>query len=91
MAKKETKEAPAKVWERKDRTYYLLGNQSPLTYTISSKNIMWYDEELGYEREIKYTANQKTPFVDEFKGQSRLEHIVFSDGVLSVPKEKVVL
>ena len=23
---------------------------------------MWYDEELGYEREIKYTANQKTPF-----------------------------
>ncbi len=91
MAKKETKTAPVKSWERKDRTYYLLGNQSPLTYTISSRNIMWYDEELGYEREIKYTANQKTPFVDEFKGQSRLEHIVFSDGVLSVPKEKVVL
>ena len=52
---------------------------------------MWIDKELGYEREIKHTANQKTPFVDEFKGEARLEHIIFRDGVLFVPKEKVVL
>jgi hypothetical protein len=52
---------------------------------------MWYDEEKGYEREIKYTLNQKTPFVDEFKGEVRLDHIVFRDGVLNVPKEKTVL
>ena len=52
---------------------------------------MWYDEEKGFEREIKYTTNQKTPFVDEFKGNARLEHIVFKDGVLNVPKEKVIL
>ena len=41
-----------------------------------------------YERELKYTLNQKTCFVDEFKGDARLGHIVFEDGVLIVPKEK---
>ena len=86
MAKKETNK-----WERKDRTYYLLNGKSPLTCTIKSKAIFWYDEEKGYERELKYTLNQKTPFVDEFKGDARLGHIVFEDGVLNVPKEKQTL
>lgn len=89
---KTVKEEPKKpIWERKDRTYYLTGNNQPLTFRLKSKNIMWYDEEKGFEREIKYTVNQKTPFVDEFKGPARMEHIVFRDGVLNVPKEKVVL
>jgi len=79
------------TWERKDRQYYLIGDKQPIVYLLKSKNIMWYDKDLGYEREIKYTTNQKTPFVDEFKGQSRLDHIIFRDGVLNVPKEKVVL
>jgi hypothetical protein len=78
-------------WEYKDRQYYLLGDNSPIVYILKSRNIMWFDKELGYEREIKHTANQKTPFVDEFKGEARLEHIIFRDGVLFVPKEKVVL
>ena len=94
MAKKATTQNQSQVkptWERKDRTYYLLKGMEPLSYRIKSKNIMWYDEEKGFEREIKYTTNQKTPFVDEFKGSSRLEHIVFRDGVLNVPKEKVIL
>lgn len=75
-------------WVSKDRTYLLKGGKTPLTYTIRSRNIYYFDEELGYERELKYTVNQKTPFVDEFKGQARLAHIVFEDGVLFVPKEK---
>jgi len=79
------------TWERKDRQYYLLGDKQPIVYILKSKGIMWYDEEKGYEREIKYTLNQKTPFVDEFKGEVRLDHIVFRDGVLNVPKEKTVL
>jgi len=83
---------PAKQsWEIKDRIYFLKGNRNALTYTIKSKNIYWFDEELGYEREIKYTTNQKSPFVDEFKGPARLGHIVFTDGALSVPKEKQTL
>lgn len=79
-----------KNWEIKDRTY-ILKNISPMTYTIKSRNIYWFDEEKGYERELKYTANQKTPFVDEMKGPERLEHVVFRDGVLSVPKNKQTL
>jgi hypothetical protein len=82
MAKKQD------TWEVKDRVYLLKGGIAPLTYTIKSKNIFWFDEEKGYERELKYTTNQKTPFVDEFTGPERLGHIVFEDGALVVPKEK---
>jgi hypothetical protein len=85
MAKKSTN------WELKDRTYLLKNGLSPLTFTIKSKNIYWFDEEKGYERELKYSINQKTPFVDEFTGNARLGHIVFEDGVLTVPKEKQTL
>ena len=85
-------QAPAKnTWEIKDRMYYLKNNMSPLTYTIRSSNIYYFDEEQGYERELKYTSNQKTPFVDEMKGDQRLEHIVFENGSLYVPKNKTVL
>ena len=81
----------ANDWKVKDRVYYLTEGLSPLTYTIKSRGIYWFDEDMGYEREIKYTTNQKTVFVDEFKGDSRLGHIVFEDGVLKVPKEKQTL
>ena len=80
-------------WEIKDRNYYLAGNQSPLTYSIRSSNIYYFDEEKGYERELKYTNNQKTPFVDEFpkESQARLEHIIFRNGHLNVPRNKQTL
>ena len=88
-----TQDAKSKVndWQVKDRVYYLREGLSPLTYTIKSRGIYWFDEDMGYEREIKYTTNQKAPFVDEFKGDSRLGHIVFVDGVLKVPREKQTL
>jgi hypothetical protein len=79
------------AWEIKDRMYYLLGNKSPLTYLIRGSNIHYFDEEKGYERELKYTSNQRTPFVDEMKGDQRLEHIIFKNGSLFVPKNKTVL
>jgi len=78
-------------WEIKDRMYYLKGNKKPLTRSIKSSNIYWFDQEKGYERELKHTANQRTPFVDEMQGEQRLEHIVFQKGTLFVPKEKTVL
>lgn len=78
-------------WEIKDRVYLLKGNLAPLSYTIKSKDIYWFDEEKGYERELKYTVNQKTPFVDEFQGQERLGHVIFTEGSLIVPKEKQTL
>ena len=78
-------------WEIKDRQYYLLRDEGAIIRIVRSKGIYYFDEELGYERELKLTSNQKTPFVDEFKGVARLEHIIFRDGVLNVPKNKQVL
>ena len=78
-------------WEIKDRTYLLKNSKKPLTYTIKSAGLYWFDEELGYEREIKYCKNQKTVFVDEMKGDQRLAHIIFRAGVLNVPREETVL
>jgi len=92
--KVETKvvEKPKKdTWEIKDRTYYLSRNRKPLTATIPSTNIYYFDEEKGYERELKYTSNQRTCFVDEMVGDQRLEHITFMNGFLIVPKNKTVL
>jgi hypothetical protein len=85
------KENNKKSWEIKDRMYYLRNNKTPLTYLIRGSNIFYFDEELGYERELKYTSNQRTCFVDEMKGEQRLEHIVFQNGQLFVPKTKTVL
>ena len=77
------------IWEIKDRMYYLKNGRSPLTYLIRGSNIHYFDEEKGYERELKYTSNQRTCFVDEMKGDQRLEHIIFRNGALFVDKEKI--
>jgi len=78
-------------WAVKDRVYALKEGLAPLSYTIRSSNIYYFDEKKGYERELKYTNNQKTPFVDEFVGDAKLEHITFEDGTLTVPKSKQTL
>jgi len=78
-------------WEIKDRVYYLQGSKTPISYMMKSSGIYWFDEEAGYERELKYCQNQKTCFVDEMKGDQRLEHIIFRDGNLVVPKEQTTL
>ena len=78
-------------WEIKDRMYFLTDNKKPLTYLIRGSNIHYFDETKGYERELKYTSNQRTCFVDEMVGEQRLEHIIFQNGGLFVPKNKTVL
>lgn len=89
----ETKQKTPTKWEYKDRNYYLIGNKTPLTHTIPSKHsqrypLVWFDPEMGYERELRYATNQKSIFVDEQEGQVTLRHIVFQKGHLFVPKEK---
>ena len=79
------------TWEVKDRVYYLRGSKKPISRMIKSANVYWFDEEKGYERELKYCENQRTPFVDEMVGDQRLSHIIFRDGNLFVPKEKTTL
>ena len=71
--------------------YFLSDNKTPMTYLVRGSSIHYFDEEKGYERELKYCANQKTCFVDEMIGDQRLEHIIFKSGVLLVPRTKTVL
>ena len=74
-----------------DKLYELTIHETPIVYILKSKGILWFDEEKGYEREIKYCENQKTVFADEMKGPQRMSHISFKDGKLYVPKEKQTL
>jgi len=87
----ETPKPKKNNWEIKSRTYFLKGKKRPLSRSIKATDIYWFDEEKGYERELKYCSNQRTPFVDEMVGDHRLDHIVFRNGVLYVEKEKTVL
>jgi hypothetical protein len=80
-------------WEVKDRTYLLLGEHSPLTYTIASRHtykypLLWFDENSNQQRELRYATNQTSPFVDEQKGEATLGHIIFRNGILTVPKQQ---
>ena len=84
-----TKKSPK--WEVKDRMYELTGSNRPIVRIMKRKNLYWFDEEKGYQREMAYAVNQKTPFVDEFKGRVRPGHIIFRDGILFVEKENTVL
>jgi len=94
-AKKEKKvevvEPQTPKWEIKDRLYYLKGRGEPLTYVLSSKStkrkpLLWFDEEKGYNREMRYASNQNSCFVDEQDSNAILEHIIFENGGLFVPK-----
>ena len=84
---------PAKPsWEIKDRVYYLLGNKSPLTLKIPGRHtrkhsLLYFDQETGKQREIRYATNQDSPLVDEQKGDVTLGHIMFKEGSLTVPKQ----
>jgi len=82
---------PTNEWEIKDRIYFLKGGKKPLSRSIKAAGIYYFDKEKGYERELKYCQNQKTSFVDDMKGDQRLEHIIFRSGSLFVPKEQTVL
>jgi len=82
---------PKNEWEIKDRVYLLKGGKRPLSRSLKAAGVYYFDKEKGYERELKYCQNQKTPFVDEMKGDQRLEHIIFRSGSLFVPREQTVL
>ena len=73
-------------WEIKDRTYVLKNGMSPLTYKIRSSGMLYFDEKEGVNKELRYAKNQKSVFVEEQDGLARLEHIVFIDGTLVVPR-----
>ena len=93
MAKLKQEVPASKQWEIKDRTYFLLHNESPLTYRLASRHstrypLLWFDDKKNEQRELRYATNQNSPFVDEQKGEATMGHILFENGVLNVSKEK---
>lgn len=84
------------TWEIKDRFYFLKSDSSPIYFNLKARHtqrspMLYFDEKAGFQRELKYATNQKSPFVDEQKGECTLAHIVFLDGSLTVPKENQTL
>jgi len=80
-----------KNWELKDRSYVLSGGKSPLTYKIRSVGMLWFDEDKKINRELRYAPNQKSLFVDEQDDRVQIEHVIFENGALYVPRTNVVL
>lgn len=79
-----------------DKFYRLKKESAPLSYMIPTRNsarypLLWFDEEQGIQRALRYAKNQKSPFEDEQDGNAILEPVVFDDGVLYVPKQNQVL
>ena len=82
-----------KNWEIKDRTYQLAGSRTTPWVKIQSKSnkrrtLLWFDEDKGSNKELRYSTNQKSIFVEDQDGHVSLSnaHIVFEDGFLHVPK-----
>ena len=78
------------------KTYRLLRGQAPLSFMIpgrstNRKPLLFWDEEKGENRVLRYARNQKSPFEDEQDGSAIVEPIIFEDGMLHVPKTNPVL
>ena len=78
------------------KSYKLSRDKAPLSYTIPSRNtkrtsLLYFDEETGQNRSMRYARNQKSIFEDEQDGNVILEPIVFEDGFLLVQKENQIL
>jgi len=79
-----------------DKAYRLIGDKAPLSYMLASRHskrspLLYFDEDKGVNRPLRYARNQKSPFEDDQDGNAVLEPIVFEDGMLFVPKQNQVL
>ena len=84
------------TWVYKDRLYELTTGRKPLVFTVPTVHtqkapLLWFDKDAGYQRELRYATNQRTPFVDEQDGIATMGRITFRNGELRVPKENVTL
>ena len=72
-----------------DKVYKLTKEAAPLSYMLPTRNtkrfpLLWFDENAGYNRALRYAKNQKTPFEDEQDGNAILEPVIFENGFLRV-------
>ena len=74
------------------KSYRLTRDVAPLTFMLPSRNtkrypLLWFDDDKGINRPLRYAVNQKTPFEDEQDGNAIVEPIIFEDGFLHVGKQ----
>jgi|21_taG_2_1085346.scaffolds.fasta_scaffold22864_3 hypothetical protein len=79
-----------------DKNYKLTRDAAPLAYMLSSHhtkrtNLLYFDEDTGVNRPLRYARNQKSPFEDEQDGNVIMEPIVFEDGILHVSRSNQIL
>jgi len=79
-----------------DKVYKHTRDAAPLSLYIPSsgsrrKPLLWFDEQKGVNRVLRYSANQKSPFEDEQDDNVVRVPIEFEDGFLRVPKTNPVL
>jgi len=78
------------------KQYRLKRDVAPLCFMLSSHHnkrtpLLYFDEDKGINRALRYARNQKSPFEDEQDGNAILEPIVFEDGFLNVDRGNQVL
>jgi len=79
-----------------DKTYKLTRTAAPLSFILPTRHtkrfpLLYFDEETGINRELRYARNQKSIFVDEQDGNVILEAVIFEDGFLMVRKNNQML
>lgn len=82
--------------EIKSRIYRLTRGMAPLSFMLPSKSskrrpLLYFDEETGQNREIRYATNQMSPFKDEQDGNAIVTPVIFESGLLRVPKQNQAL
>jgi len=75
-----------------DKAYKLTQNKAPLSFMITSRNtkrkpLLFFDDQTGRNRSLRYAKNQQSPFEDEQDENVILEPIIFEDGLLFVHKQ----
>ena len=93
----------ATPWVRKNRIYKLSGKHKSTPFVIlqssdgvgrGARRLLWFDEEKGYERALRYVRNHPSPFIDDQeKSEGTLvpEHIIFEKGLLLVDAHETSL
>lgn len=78
------------------KSYRLKSDIAPLSFMLNSHHnhrspLLYFDEEKGINRPLRYARNQRSPFEDEQDGNAIMEPIIFEDGFLRVERSNQVL
>ncbi len=79
-----------KTSELKDKAYQLTndrsGGESVLIKSGRDRRLLFFDEEVKYNRPIRHCPNEKSIFIDEQSNYALVEPVIFTWGTLEVKK-----